>query len=95
MAAWKSERHLLDHYDQHRGEMRARSIDAYDASAQETLTLGVQFEYRDRISGSWRSGYYHRESARLTVVDVDGYIHSHFRCGEDYVADLDQSTYVD
>jgi hypothetical protein len=93
MASWRSRRHLEDHYLQHRSEFPGLTIDQYDSSAQQTIAVGVEFTYRDRITGLRRKGYYHRDSARMTVLDSDGFIHSHFRCGEDYVAELPGTTY--
>jgi hypothetical protein len=95
MSAWRSRRHLEDHYSQHRHEFPGFTIEQYDASAQEVITVLTEFTYRDRITGLPRRGYYHRETARMTVLDSDGFIHSHFRCGEDYVAELPGSTYED
>ena len=95
MAAWKSEAHLVDHYGTHRGELRMRSIEEYDASAQETIEIGVRFTFRDERTHLPRVGYYHRDTARLTIVDVDGFIVTHFQTDEGHVADLDLSTYTD
>jgi hypothetical protein len=95
MANWKTQTHLEDHYGDHRQEFPSFSIEAYDSSAQETIAIGTEFSYRDRITGLRRTGYYHRDSARMTVLDTEGYIHSHFRCDEAYVAELPASTYED
>ena len=95
MAAWKTRQHLEDHYGDHRGELRTRSFEEYDASAQEAIALGVRFTFRDERTYLSRVGYYHRDTARLTVVDVDGFIVSHFRTDEGHVAELDLSTYTD
>lgn len=95
MAEWKTRQHLEDHYGQHGGKLRYRSIAEYDASAQETIADGVRFTYRDRITGERRVGYFHRESSRFTVVDLDGLIRSHYQTDEAHVADLPQSTYQD
>ena len=93
MALWKTVEHLEDHYDLHRREFPGASIEVYDASAQETLAVGARFAYRDRITGLRRLGCYHRETARMVVLDLDGFIVAHFRCAEDYVADLPDCTY--
>jgi len=95
MAQWRTWEHLADHFPEHRGELRVRSIDEYDASAQETIRLGVRFTYRDFTTGERRIGYYHRETARLVSLDLDGFIRTHFHTDEGHVADLDQSTYTD
>ena len=47
MATWKSRAHLIDHYTDHRRELRIRSIEDFHASAQETIALGT-------LSGGWR-----------------------------------------
>lgn len=95
MPAWKSVEHLRDHYDSHRRQFPGVTIDEYDASAQETMTVGVRFTYRDRITGLPRIGYFHRETARLTALDLEGFIVSHFRTDEEYVAELPRSAYTD
>lgn len=95
MAEWRSQTHLVDHYGDHRREFPGFSIEQYDSSARETAAIGIELTYRDRITGLRRFGYYHRDTARMTVLDSDGFIHSHFRCGEDYVAELPESTYGD
>jgi len=92
---WKSERHLEDHYGQHGGKLRCRTIAEYDASAQETVGVGVRFTYRDRITGERRVGYFHRVSSRFVAVDLDGFIRPHYQTDEEHVADLPQSTYHD
>ena len=95
MADWKTRKHLEDHYGRHRGQLRTRSVAEYDASAQATLVLGIRFTYRDPGTGLPRIGYFHRESSRMTVTDLDGHVVSHFLTDEDYVATLDLSTYRD
>jgi hypothetical protein len=95
MADWASETHLVDHYGDHRRQFPGYSVEQYDASAQETVAIGVEFTYRDRRAGVSRVGYFHRESSRMTVVDLDGKIHSHFRTDEEYVSGLPRSTYTD
>ena len=95
MAEWKTPEHLEDHYGRHRREVRARSIEEFDVSAQETIALGTRFTYRDRGTGERRVGYFHRESSRMTAVDLDGFIVSHFQTDEAYVVGLPFSTYQD
>jgi hypothetical protein len=51
MADWKTRSHLEDHYADHRRELHTRSIEDFDASAQETIALGTRFTYRDRTTG--------------------------------------------
>jgi len=93
--AWKTEAHLVDHYALHRGQLRARSIEDFDASAQETIEIGVRFTYTDRLTGEYRIGYFHRDSSRFAATTVDGAIVTHFQTDEDYVASLRHSTYRD
>lgn len=95
MADWTTRRHLEDHYEQHGGKLRCRSIAEYDVSAQETIAVGVRFTYRDRITGERRVGYFHRESSRFTAVDLDGLIRTHHLTDEDNVARFPRSTYRD
>jgi len=95
MAEWKSQEHLEDHYWDHRAEFPRLSIEQYDASAKETIAIGVEFTYIDRVTRLRRTGYFHRDSSRFTVLDTDGFIHSHFRADEAYAADLIGSTYTD
>lgn len=95
MPEWRSRDHLEDHYWQHRHEFPRHSVLDYDASAQETIAIGVEFTYVDRVTGLRRTGFFHRDSSRFTVLDVDGYIHSHFRTDEAYIVGLLDSTYKD
>ena len=95
MAEWRTWDHLEDHYLQHRHEFPGYSIGQYDESAQETLARGIAFTYIDRVTRERRTGYFHRDSSRFLVLDRDGYIHSHFRTDEAYVAGLIGSTYRD
>jgi hypothetical protein len=93
MAQWKSEAHLRDHFRDHRAEFPGTSFDDFDASAQDTLTVGTYFEYQDDSTEEWRTGCYHRETRRLTILDENDLIISHFRCSERYVESLTNSTY--
>ena len=95
MAEWKTRRHLEDHFNQHGHKLRCRTVAAYHASAQETIVIGTAFTYIDAITRLRRMGYFHRESSRFTVVDLDGYIVSHFPTDEAYVAGQIRSTYRD
>ena len=95
MADWKTREHLEDHHGAHRREFPGYSIEQYDASAHETISIGVQFTYRDRQTGLPRVGYFDRESSRMTAVDLDGFIVSHFRTDEAYVTLLPRTTYRD
>jgi hypothetical protein len=93
VAAWKTREHLLDHYDRHGWEFPGVSLADYDASAKQVLDVGTYFEYFHDDSGEWRTGCYHRETRRFTVLDEDDDIIAHFRCTEAYVRQLTASTY--
>jgi hypothetical protein len=95
VAASKSQAHLIDDYYRHRGKLRCRSVERYDASAQETIVLGVRFTYIDPITDEPHIGYFHRDTSRLTCTDLDGFIVTHFLTAEDYVVGLERSTYRD
>jgi len=95
VAEWKTEGHLLDHYPLHRGELRCRSVEEYDQNAQETIALGIRFNYVHEKTSLPRIGYFHRDSSRMTVTDDDGFIVSHFQTDEGYVTTLPHSTYRD
>jgi hypothetical protein len=95
MAPWKSRAHLEDHFGWHRGELGLRSVEEYDASAQETINIGTPCTYRDPVTGEPRVGYFHRETSRFTATDLDGYVRSHFQTDEAHVAGLPLSTYRD
>ena len=88
MAAWKTHQHLEDHYVLHGRELRFRWIEEYDASAQETLAIGVRFTYRGRRTGEPRVGYFHRDSSRFAATDNDGLLRTHYRTDEAHVAGL-------
>jgi hypothetical protein len=95
VADWKTQQHLEDHYELHRRELRVRSIEEYDASAQDTIVIGVTFTYRDRRTGEPRVGYFHRDSSRFAATDVNGLLRTHYRTDEAHVAGLPRSTYRD
>jgi len=95
MAEWKSRQHLDDHFGWHHRELGCRSIQEYDASAQETINIGTPFIYRDPITKEPRVGYFHRDSSRFVATDLDGFIRTHFQTDEAHVAGLPLSTYRD
>jgi hypothetical protein len=95
VAAWKTRRHLEDHFAWHRGELHVRSIDEYDASAQATITIGTPFTYRDPVTREPRIGYFHRETSRFVGTDLDGLIRTHFQTDESHIVNLPLSTYRD
>jgi hypothetical protein len=93
MADWRSEQHRRGHFEDHRGPLHVRSIEEYDASADETIALGEEFTYRERWNGEPRIGYFHRETSRFVAMDLDGVTRSHYVTDEADVADLPMSTY--
>jgi hypothetical protein len=95
MAVWRSVAHLEDHYVRHHGLLSVHSVEAYDASADETIVLGTRFTYRDRDSREPRVGYFHRETSRFVAVDLDGVVRAHYITDEADMADLPLSTYQD
>jgi hypothetical protein len=95
MAVWRSEQHRREHFENHRGPLRVRSIDEYDASADQTIAIGTPFTYLDRFTGEPRVGYFHRETSRFVAVDLDGVIRSHYQTDEADVSDMPLSTYQD
>ena len=95
MAEWKTPKHLEEHYWEHRSECPGSSLEQHDASAQETIAIGVRFTFREPRTRERRIGYYHRDSARPTIADIDGLIRTHSHTDEAHVADLPSSTYQD
>lgn len=95
MAEWKSRAHLEEHYGRHRGELRTRSLEEYDASAQETISLDVRFTYTDTPTRERRIGYFHRDTSRFVATTLDDLTVTHFQTDEGYVVGLEFSTYRD
>jgi hypothetical protein len=88
MPTRKTGRNLEDHFREHGGELGARDIAAYDASAQETCRIGEMFGYEDRRTGARRVGYYDRVTRRFVATDEYDRIVSHFVADAGYVDDL-------
>lgn len=93
MARWRTDAHLRDHFRDHGRELGCSTAEEYDASAQLTLDLGTYFEYFDDTAEETRIGCYDRFTEKLTILDTDDQIVSHFRCPEWYVGGLLHSTY--
>jgi hypothetical protein len=93
MAEWKTAAHLTDHFGDHGRELGCDTVEAYDASAQSTLDAGTYFEYFDHDAQETRTGCYDHRTQRLTVLDRDDRIVTHFRCPEWYVRGLSYSNY--
>ena len=79
----------------HGGPLRVRSVEAYDASADETIAIGTPFTYRERDTKEPRVGYFHRDTSRFVAVDLDGVVRTHYMTDEADMADLPLSTYRD
>jgi hypothetical protein len=93
---WPSPAYLRRHFRSHARRLRIRTVEAFDASARETIEHGRYFEYRDLRSNEPRVGYYDPETERFTALsDDESTILSHYRCPEQYVAEsLAGSTYA-
>jgi hypothetical protein len=98
---WADEDDLHGHFRKHAPKLGISNVADYDASARETIRLGVPFAYTyedPNIPGisEPRLGYYDRLTNRFTAVTEDEIqLLSHFRPdrGEQYVRDLPDSTY--
>lgn len=93
MADWRTAAHLRDHFRDHGRELGCSTIEEYDASAQATLDHGTYFEYYDDTRQETRTGSYDHSAERLTILDADDRIASHFPRPEWYVAGLPESNY--
>jgi hypothetical protein len=94
---WETPEHLEQHFygRLHHRRLGCRSIQEYDASAQETVLIGVEFTYIDSPTRLHRIGFFHRDTSRFVVASMARKIVSHFQADEAYVASLEQSTYRD
>jgi hypothetical protein len=94
---WETPEHLEDHFygRLHGRALGCRSIQEYDASAQDTVVIGTEFTYIDTPTRLRRFGFFHRDTSRFVVVSMARKIVSHFQADEAYVANLEQSTYTD
>jgi hypothetical protein len=88
MAEWKSRAHLERHFALHGREVGARTVEEYDASAQETYRIGEIFGYEDRATGEWHVGYYNQVTGQFVATDENDLIVSHFVTDDDYVDEL-------
>lgn len=87
---------LLAHFEKHGKEGRHATVEAYDASARETIRMGRPFTYVDRETRVRRRGFYEPQARRFTAITEDGRrITTHFGPdgGERYVRGLPESTY--
>jgi pyocin large subunit-like protein len=84
------------HFAEHGREGPYPTVEAYDASARETIRIGKEFGYVDRTTHARRRGFYDPPTNRFTGMTEDGRrITTHFRPdnGEQYVRGLLESTY--
>ena len=93
---WPSREYLASHFRTHRRRLGLRTVEAYVASARDTIEIGTYFEYRALDSNEPRVGYYDAHSGRFTALNADeSTILTHYRCSESYVAEsLPGSTYA-
>lgn len=97
MLTWVSLVRLQWDFRKHGHEFPFSTVDEYEASSLDTVTVGVRFEFEDRKSGRDRVGHYDKATNRLTVLtDDEMFILSHYRPtrGEAYVRGLLRSTYT-
>ena len=93
-AVWPDEIYLREHFRKHRRGLRVSTVEEYDASARETIRVGVRFTYTDRKDQDTRVGYFDPWRSRVTCLTVDEhYIMSHFHATEHYVRSLLDSDY--
>ena len=93
---WRDREALEDHFENHKDKFGAITIEDYEASALDTITVGEPFRYTDRGSRRQHRGYYDRATGRFTGVSSNGRrIFTHFKPddGEDYVRGLPNTTY--
>jgi hypothetical protein len=94
---WVSPNRLRWDFGKHGHEFSFTTVQEYERSSLETISVGVRFEFEDRKSGRLRVGYYDVAMNRLTVLtDDELVILSHYRPtrGEPYVQGLLRSTYT-
>ncbi len=94
-ATW-SPGQLQAHFAKHGREGPYATIEAYDASARETIRVGREFTYLDRTTGARRRGFYDLSTNGFTGVTEDGRritTYFHPDSGEHYVRGLLESTY--
>ena len=95
---WRDREAIEDHFEDHKDEFDAITIEEYEASVLDTIDVGQRFTYTDRGSRRQHVGYYDPATGRFTGVSRSGRrIFTHFRPenGKDYVRALLDSTYPD
>jgi hypothetical protein len=94
---WVSLSRLRWDFGKHGREFPFTTVQDYEVSSLDTISVGVRFEFEDGKSGRPRVGYYDIAMNRLTVLtDEEVFILSHYRPtrGEPYVRGLLRSTYT-
>ncbi len=94
---WVSPNRLRWDFGKHAREFPFTTVQEYEESSIDTISVGVRFEFEDGKSSRPRVGYYDVRMNRLTVLtDDELFILSHYRPtrGETYVRGLLRSTYI-
>jgi hypothetical protein len=91
--AWKTRKHLEDHYRAHRHELPGYSIEEYDRSAHETMANGRSFNYVDFRTDEDRIGSFERTTGRFTATTADDLIVTHHITDEDHIVALPYNDY--
>jgi hypothetical protein len=97
LPSWPSSARLLKKFLKHGWEFPYTSVDEYEASSLDTITVGTRFTYTDLGSGAPRVGYYDVVNNRFTAVTWNELtIVNHYppRRSEKYVQELLDSTYT-
>jgi len=95
-ATWVYPSELLWHFRKHGHKLSLQTVQEYEASALDTIQVGVRFTFDDLARGVKRGGYYDAATNRLTIMtDDELFILSHYPPdrGERYVRDRPSSTY--
>ena len=91
MPKWQSRKHLEDHFADHGGEVGARTVEEYDASARALLGRDdvTVFAYEDWETNFTRVGIFDANSGLFTFPSDDElWIVSHFRAERGYIRGL-------
>ena len=91
---WRDRITRWNHFLEHGRRLGVQTVEEYDQSAHETLTVGGRFEYNDPTTGAPRVGYYDRASFRFVGLTAnERTILTHYDAREAYVRGLPNSTY--
>ena len=93
-ARWTRQARLNRHFRRHGGEVGASDATSYDASARQTIQVGVRFTYQDLVTREMRIGYFDPATGRFTALSEDGLtIVTHFVTTEAYIRSRPNSSY--